>query len=61
MDLYDRWRIARRFGTRRDAARDVLEALSDSWEKIWLCRVRGQHHEKMASHGACYRCGKAMR
>lgn len=52
------WRIATKYGYRRDV---VSGALSLFWERFWLCLVHGDHLEKMGSHGACYRCGKAMR
>jgi len=58
----DQWRsqyrMAARFGTRREFFLLPLEA---AWETFWLCQVRGKHQEKMGSHGRCYRCGKAMR
>lgn len=50
--------MAGKYGYRRDL---LTGALSASWERFWLCRIRRQHHEKMGSHGACYRCGKGMR
>lgn len=52
------WRMARKYGTRGDLAR---ETVSDLWERFWLCRVHRQHREKFDSHGACYRCGTALR
>lgn len=52
------WRQAKKYGTRRD----LMESAWDGfWERFWHCWVSRQHHEKMGSHGACYRCGKAMR
>lgn len=55
---FTRWRMAKKYGTRRDL---VAVALSDAWEQFWLCRVQGKHHEKFGSHGRCYRCGRALR
>jgi hypothetical protein len=55
---FTRWRMARKYGTLRDL---VSVTLSDHWERFWLCTVRRQHQEKFGSHGACYRCAKAMR
>jgi hypothetical protein len=56
---YSQWRMNRRVGV---ANRDMLQdALSAAWEQFWACRVRGNHQEKMGSHGRCYRCNKAMR
>jgi hypothetical protein len=52
------WRIAGKYGYRRNL---VSGALSAFWERFWLCLVHGKHHEKFDSHGACYRCGKAIR
>src|SRR4051812_5361226 len=57
MDLY-RWRMARKHGT---VWLEIENALSNAWETFWLCWVRGEHQEKMQSHGCCYRCGKALR
>lgn len=48
--------MADKYGTRRDL---LSEALRASWERFWLCRIRGHHQEKFGSHGTCYRCGKA--
>lgn len=56
--LRSQYRMAARFGTRREFFLLPLEA---AWERFWVCRVHGKHQEKMDSHGACYRCGKAMR
>lgn len=52
------WRMAAKYGTRRDL---ILEPLKFAWETFWHCRVHRNHQEKMDSHGACYRCGKVLR
>jgi hypothetical protein len=54
---HTQWRMAGKYGTRRDL---VSETLSEVWERFWLCRVQRNHQEKFGSHGACYRCGKAL-
>jgi hypothetical protein len=51
-------RMARKYGGLREALTDPLSA---RWDRLWLCQVRGQHREKFASRGRCYRCGKPMR
>lgn len=52
------WRIASKYGVRRDFLLAVPGAV---WERFWLCRVHGQHQEKFGSLGRCYRCQRPMR
>lgn len=52
------YRMAANHGYRRKM---LTEAVLGSVARFLDCRVRGNHREKMASHGRCYRCGKAMR
>jgi hypothetical protein len=56
--MLSQWKMARKYGYTGDLVRQALEG---RWERFWLCRVRGQHRERLGSHGACYRCGKRMR
>lgn len=39
---------------RRDLWRETLSA---EREKLWYCKIRGQHRIKFGSNGRCIRCG----
>jgi len=38
----------------------LRERIDAWWERFWFCTIRRRHHEKMDSHGHCYRCGKKV-
>lgn len=48
-------RMARKYGGLYEALTGPFNSRRD---RFWLCRVRGDHQEKFASQGRCYRCAK---
>lgn len=54
---FTRWRMAGKYGYRRDL---ITDAFSHLYSRLWYCTLRRKHQIKMQSYGRCIRCGKLV-
>lgn len=56
--MLTQWKMAKRHGYQQEF---LVEIVLSRVARFLQCRVLGRHQVKMDSHGACYKCGKAVR